>query len=111
VVVNSTVVIAIAAGGAPVQVIPYVRLPAVDSVTFIEPDSARVPDQPSPESPPVAEGRAKAHSSGEPRRPAAPGPPQSSRAGIQHWPEKKPNAFDFRQIQARETHRPPHSIR
>jgi hypothetical protein len=52
--VKSTVAIAIAAGGAPVHVIPYVRLPALDSLIFIEPESAREPDQPSPASPPVA---------------------------------------------------------
>jgi hypothetical protein len=53
--VKLTVAIAIAAGGAPVHVMPYVRVPALDSLTFIEPESARAPDQPSPASPPVAE--------------------------------------------------------
>jgi hypothetical protein len=52
--VKSTVAIAIAAGGGPVHVIPYVRLPALDSLIFIEPESARGPDQPSPALPPVA---------------------------------------------------------
>jgi hypothetical protein len=49
-----TVVMAIAAGGAPIQVIEYVTWPALVSVTDIDPDSARMPLQPSPVAPPAA---------------------------------------------------------
>jgi hypothetical protein len=50
----TTVVLAVADGGAPAQVIEYVTVPALVSVTAIDPDVARVPPHPSPALPPEA---------------------------------------------------------
>jgi hypothetical protein len=50
----TTDMLAVAAGGAPEQVIKYVTVPALVSVTVIDPEDASVPVQPSPALPPVA---------------------------------------------------------
>jgi len=51
---NVTAACAVAAGGAPVQVMAYLNNPAADSVSDIVPESGRVPAQPSLASPPNA---------------------------------------------------------
>ena len=43
-----------AAGGAPAQVMEYVTVPALVSVTVIDPEIARIPVHPSPALPPEA---------------------------------------------------------
>lgn len=51
----TTAVLASAAGGAPVHETQYVTLPVLDSVLDLDPEEARVSDQPSPAMPPEAE--------------------------------------------------------
>ena len=53
-VLMTTDVLAEAAGGAPAQVMEYVTVPTLLSVTVIDPEVASVPAQPSPELPPDA---------------------------------------------------------
>jgi hypothetical protein len=50
----TTDVLAVAAGGAPAQVMEYVTVPTLVSVTVIDPEVDRVPVQPSFELPPEA---------------------------------------------------------
>jgi hypothetical protein len=50
----TTDVLAVAAGGAPAQVMEYVTVPTLVSVTVIDPEAESVPVQPSPGLPPEA---------------------------------------------------------
>jgi hypothetical protein len=48
------VAFAVAAGGAPLQVIVYVTVPGLASDKVLDPDGATAPNQPSPDVPPPA---------------------------------------------------------